>query len=77
MMKLFSGFKKKAFPYHGGNADFGGGRVVYDKDIAKMLKKHMPKRYYLDTECLVACVFMAFDILNGSGEKPKGDNWKF
>lgn len=54
-----------------------GGPMVYNNDVTKMVKEHSSIWDRLNPGRMVDMSFMAFDILNGSVEKPKNENWKF
>ena len=54
-----------------------GGPVVYDNDVVKMVKEHSRLFDRLNPGRMVDMTFMCFDILNGSVEKPKNENWRF
>ena len=54
-----------------------GGPKVYNNEVTEMVKKHSTIWDRLNPGKMVDMVFMAFDILNGSVEKPKKENWKF
>lgn len=53
-------------------ADFGDGLIVYDKDVMKLMKKHLRLRDRFNLMKIVMGTFYAFDILNGSMEEPEG-----
>lgn len=69
--------KKKESKYWDGYATFADGRVVYDRDVAEYVKKHLKASDRLDIRKITEAVLYSFSILSGSVEPPKKRNWKF
>lgn len=60
-----------------GYAKFPDGLIVTDEEIYKCIMKHSRFIDRLSGRKWVEMAIIAFDILNGSLEKPKKKNWKF
>jgi hypothetical protein len=69
-------FGKRNKKYYGGYATFAD-RVVYDKDVALFVKKHLRLIDRFDIRKITEASLYAFSILSGSCDAPKGKNWKF
>lgn len=69
------GFRKTK--YWNCYSDFGNGKIVYDKDVANFVKKHLRIRDRFDLRKFVEATLLAADILGGATEEPKDKSWKF
>lgn len=75
--RLWNFLNKGSAKHWGGYADFGTFKV-YDKDVAKYVKKHLRFVDRFNIHKITESVLLSFSILSGSCEPPaKGDNWKF
>ena len=59
-----------------GYADFGNGEILYDKDVADFVKKHLRVVDRFNVRKVCEATLQAFAMLQSHEEIPKG-NWKF
>lgn len=52
-------------------------RVVYDEQVWQFVKKHSRLIDRMSGRKMVEMAFLAFSMLSGSVEIPKGKHWKF
>ena len=63
--------------YSEGWAKFEDGTMIYDKDLADFVKKHLKLLDRLDTRKVVESSALGFVMLEGGTDIPEGDDWKF